>query len=99
MTEWEPTIEKSGKPHYLAIADAIADDVKSGVLSAGDRLPPNASLPSGSGLISPQSQGLTQRRRRADWSVATSVAAPSCWAALPTPICPTQPVLLKKISR
>lgn len=37
---WIPAIRKSGKPLYLEIADAIADDVASGRLSANDRLPP-----------------------------------------------------------
>ena len=44
MSAWRPTIDKSGKPHYVAIADAIAEDVRSGVLSAGERLPPQRKL-------------------------------------------------------
>jgi DNA-binding transcriptional MocR family regulator len=36
---WLAAIEKSGQPAYLAIADAIADDMRSGQLTAGARLP------------------------------------------------------------
>lgn len=44
MSAWRPTIVTNGKPHYVAIADAIADGVRSGVLSAGERLPPQRKL-------------------------------------------------------
>jgi DNA-binding transcriptional MocR family regulator len=44
MNEWTPDIGRSDKPRYLAIADAIADDITSGRLSAGDRLPPQRGL-------------------------------------------------------
>lgn len=37
---WVPKIDKGGKPVYLAIADAIADDVRDGMLSPGAKLPP-----------------------------------------------------------
>ena len=38
--EWVPVLDQSGKPLYLAIADAIAQDVAAGRLNAHDRLPP-----------------------------------------------------------
>lgn len=41
---WIPDIERFGKPHYKAIADAIAQDVKDGRLSVSDRLPPQREL-------------------------------------------------------
>ncbi|WP_207456287.1 PLP-dependent aminotransferase family protein [Azospirillum sp. SYSU D00513] len=45
---WMPALPKSGpkngKPHYLAIADAIAEDIRAGRLAAGDRLPPQRAL-------------------------------------------------------
>ncbi len=44
MNDWIPDLSRSGKPHYLAIADIIADDVKSGRLSDGDRLPAQRTL-------------------------------------------------------
>lgn len=41
---WTPDLERHGKPHYKAIADAIAEDVKDGRLFASDRLPPQREL-------------------------------------------------------
>ncbi len=43
MTIWTPTLDRS-KPLYLAIADAVAGDVASGLLARGDRLPPQRAL-------------------------------------------------------
>lgn len=44
MKTWVPTFGTSGKPRYLEIADAIERDTDSGLLSAGDRLPPQRRL-------------------------------------------------------
>jgi DNA-binding transcriptional MocR family regulator len=44
MTDWTPDINGSDKPRYLAIADAIAEDIRMGRLSAADRLPPQRRL-------------------------------------------------------
>src|SRR5580704_18525868 len=44
MAEWTPDLATSDKPRYLAIADAIADDIGAGRLAAGDRLPPQRKL-------------------------------------------------------
>lgn len=44
MKDWRPDLAETGKPHYLAIADAIADDIRLGRLSEGDRLPPQRTL-------------------------------------------------------
>ena len=44
MTNWVPDLSRSDKPRYLAIADVIASDVKSGRLMSGDRLPPQRKL-------------------------------------------------------
>ncbi len=44
MIDWTPDIAGIDKPRYLAIADAIADDIAKGRLSPGDRLPPQRSL-------------------------------------------------------
>lgn len=44
MKSWVPTFGTSGKPRYLEIADAIERDTQSGMLSAGDRLPPQRRL-------------------------------------------------------
>jgi len=44
MAEWVPQLSRSGKPRYLAIADAIAQDISSGRLAPLDRLPPQRKL-------------------------------------------------------
>lgn len=41
---WKLTLEASDKPAYLALADAIAEDIRSGRLTAQDRLPPLRTL-------------------------------------------------------
>jgi DNA-binding transcriptional MocR family regulator len=43
MTIWSPTLDRS-KPLYLAIADAMAQDVEGGILVKGDQLPPQRDL-------------------------------------------------------
>ncbi|MBG1232932.1 PLP-dependent aminotransferase family protein [Aestuariivirga litoralis] len=43
MTIWIPTLDRS-KPLYLAIADALAEDVECGILTRGSRLPPQRDL-------------------------------------------------------
>src|ERR1700733_5092664 len=44
MADWTPDLTTSDKPRYLAIADAIADDIGAGRLAVGDRLPPQRNL-------------------------------------------------------
>lgn len=44
MADWRPDLSLSDKPRYLAIADAIADDIAAGRLVVGDRLPPQRKL-------------------------------------------------------
>lgn len=41
---WTPDLRRWGKPHYLAIVEAIADDVRSGRLAVAERLPPQRVL-------------------------------------------------------
>ncbi|MGH6763789.1 MAG: PLP-dependent aminotransferase family protein [Phyllobacterium sp.] len=41
---WTPRIIPSARRKYLGIADAIAADIRSGVLRAGDRLPPQREI-------------------------------------------------------
>lgn len=43
MTSWLPSL-RDDAPRYVAIADAIASDLASGVLKVGDRLPPQREL-------------------------------------------------------
>lgn len=44
MHDWTPDLSSSNKPRYLALADRIAFDVQTGLLVAGDRLPPQREL-------------------------------------------------------
>jgi DNA-binding transcriptional MocR family regulator len=44
MATWRPTLTDSGKPRYLAIADAVEEDIRNGTLAPGDRLPPQRKL-------------------------------------------------------
>lgn len=44
MGEWSPPLSRLGKPRYRAIADAIAEDIRSGKLAPLDRLPPQRKL-------------------------------------------------------
>ncbi|MCM2474482.1 PLP-dependent aminotransferase family protein [Rhizobium sp. CG5] len=44
MKEWLPDLTRSTSPRYMAIADLIEMDLRSGVLVVGDRLPPQRDL-------------------------------------------------------
>ncbi len=44
MTMWKPTLSNREQPLYLAIANAIAEDISSGKLTDGERLPPQRDL-------------------------------------------------------
>jgi DNA-binding transcriptional MocR family regulator len=44
MKDWHPDLNRSSSPRYMAIADLIEMDLRSGVLAAGDRLPPQREL-------------------------------------------------------
>src|SRR5689334_8328676 len=44
MTMWMPNLEGRSGPKYRAIADAIDEDVKTGTLRPGCRLPPHRDL-------------------------------------------------------
>ena len=41
---WTPDLKRWGKPHYLAIAEALADDIRTGRLTPGTRLPTQRAL-------------------------------------------------------
>ena len=71
MHEWTPDLRRSDKPRYLAIADLIAEDIKSGLLSPGDRLPPQRKLAArleidfttvARGYVEAQKRGLVESR-------------------------------------
>ncbi|KAA1180353.1 PLP-dependent aminotransferase family protein [Rhizobium tropici] len=44
MKNWHPDLSRSSSPRYIAIADLIEMDLRSGVLTVGDRLPPQRVL-------------------------------------------------------
>lgn len=61
---WVPHIDR-GKPVYLAIADAIADDVRSGRLSRGGRLPAQRALAAALGVdLTTVTRAYNEARRR-----------------------------------
>jgi DNA-binding transcriptional MocR family regulator len=71
MSDWLPDLKSSDKPRYLAIADFIAEDIRSGRLSIGDRLPPQRKLASQLGMdfttiargyVEAQKRGLVESR-------------------------------------
>ena len=47
---WRPDFSANGRPFYLAIADALADDVRRGVVQAGEKLPTQRELAAAMGL-------------------------------------------------
>ncbi|CBS89650.1 PLP-dependent aminotransferase family protein [Azospirillum lipoferum] len=62
---WKPDLANRNKPVYLAIADAIADDVRSGRLAAGHRMPPQRALADRLGLdLTTVSRAYGEARRR-----------------------------------
>lgn len=65
METWTPRIRVTGRPRYLEIADSIANDIKSGLLAAGDRLPPQRQLAAQVGLdFTTVSRGYAEAQRR-----------------------------------
>ncbi len=44
MKDWHPDLGRSSSPRYMAIADLIEMDLRSGHLAVGDRLPPQRDL-------------------------------------------------------
>ncbi|WP_320171619.1 PLP-dependent aminotransferase family protein [Maridesulfovibrio sp.] len=44
MTKWTPELEKTGRPKFRLLADAIERDVYAGTLNPGDRLPTHRDL-------------------------------------------------------
>ncbi|MBP2300655.1 aminotransferase-like domain-containing protein [Azospirillum picis] len=62
---WQPDLSNRNKPVYLAIADAIADDIHSGRLTDGQRLPPQRTLADRLGLdLTTVSRAYTEARQR-----------------------------------
>ncbi|MES0808381.1 PLP-dependent aminotransferase family protein [Roseibium sp. SCPC15] len=65
MTDWCPNLSESNAPRYIAIADCIEDDITSGRLNAGDRLPAQRQLAGQLGLdFTTVARGYAEARRR-----------------------------------
>jgi DNA-binding transcriptional MocR family regulator len=65
MIDWTPDLASSNKPRYLAIADIIAADIRTGRLAAGDRLPPQRKLASRLGIdFTTVARGYAEARKR-----------------------------------
>jgi DNA-binding transcriptional MocR family regulator len=71
MADWTPNLSRLDKPRYLAIADAIAEDIRNGRLAPSDRLPPQRKLAShldvdfttvARGYVEAQRRGLIESR-------------------------------------
>jgi len=62
---WAPDISRFGRPHYAAIADAIAADLQEGRLAPGTRLPPQRELADQLGLnLTTVARGYVEAQRR-----------------------------------
>lgn len=62
---WTPDLKRWGKPHYLAIVEALADDIRTGRLNPGTRLPTQRGLAETLGLnFTTVSRGYVEAHRR-----------------------------------
>ena len=65
MLTWSPELAPNGQPRYIEIADAIARDIRSGILVPGGRLPPQRWLAGQLGLdFTTVSRGYAEARSR-----------------------------------
>ncbi len=89
MADWRPTLTDSGKPRYIAVADAIEEDIRNGTLAPGDRLPPQRKLAEWLGIdFTTVSRAYTEAQNRG-LIIATSGAGTFVSArrrATPSPI-------------
>ncbi|MGE4557363.1 MAG: PLP-dependent aminotransferase family protein [Desulfovibrionaceae bacterium] len=64
MTMWKPELDRS-KPRYAALADSIAEDIRSRKLKPGDRLPTHRDLADALGVtVGTVSRGYAEAERR-----------------------------------
>lgn len=65
MDSWAPILVKGGKPRFQQLADAIATDIASGRLVAGERLPPQRQLAAQLGIdFTTVARGYNEARER-----------------------------------
>ncbi|MBP2229615.1 DNA-binding transcriptional MocR family regulator [Azospirillum agricola] len=93
--DWAPRLDGRDKPAYLAIADAIADDLRDGRLTPGQRLPPQRALAARIGLdftTVSRAYGEARRRGLVDARVGqgTFVRPPAAADAAASPASPTR---------
>ncbi|MEQ4600114.1 MAG: GntR family transcriptional regulator, partial [Methylobacteriaceae bacterium] len=62
---WAPDLARWGKPHYQAIVESLAEDIRTGRLRAGTRLPTQRALAARIGLnFTTVSRGYVEAHRR-----------------------------------
>ena len=94
MANWTPDLSGLDKPRYLAIADAIEEDIRNGRLAPSDRLPPQRKLARrldidfttvARGYVEAQKRGLIESRvGHGTFVRASATAAPRpAWPAIP----------------
>lgn len=91
MIDWTPQTKANGKPRYIAIADAIEQDIKEGVLTPGTRLPPQRRLAERMGIdFTTVSRGYTEAQSRglikSQVGRGTFIAEPAETTAGPDPL-------------
>lgn len=65
MTTWKPNLEKHRGPFYVALADALADDVRTGRVAIGTRLPTHRDLARALGVtVGTVTRGYAEAARR-----------------------------------
>ena len=65
MKGWTPDLRRWGKPHYLAIVESLADDIRAGRLAPGTRLPTQRALAKAIGLnFTTIARGYVEAQRR-----------------------------------
>ncbi len=70
MKDWHPDLSRSSSPRYMAIADLIEMDLRSGVLAVGTGYRRSASWQSASASISPQWRAVMWKHRSAAWWIS-----------------------------
>ena len=95
MTIWQPSLENRAGPAYRAIADAIAEDLAEGRLSAGERLPTHRDLAERLGVtVGTVSRAYAEAERRG--LIAGEVGRGTY---IKPAVRPTQPVLTEELRR